>query len=226
MNGADMSRRLAAEALGTAFLLATVVGSGIMGERLADGNVALALLGNTIATGAILVVLILVFGPISGAHFNPAVTLAFALRRELGPGEAAAYVAAQLAGGVAGTIVAHVMFEAPLFAASINVRAGPAQWVSEFVATFGLLATILGCLKYRAEAIPFAVGLYITAGYWFTASTSFANPAVTVARTMTDSFSGIRPIDAPGFILAQLVAAVVVVPVFGWLHGAPADQSK
>ncbi len=227
MSEIGLPRRLGAEALGTAFLLATVVGSGIMGERLADGNVALALLGNTIATGAILVVLILVFGPLSGAHFNPAVTLAFTLRRELPPGTALAYVAAQLAGGIAGVVVAHVMFEMPVLSTSVNVRAGPAQWVSEFVATFGLLATILGCLKYRAEAIPFAVGLYITAGYWFTASTSFANPSVTVARTLTDSFSGIRPIDAPGFIIAQLIAAAACVVVFRWLHGGgEGSQSK
>ena len=196
-------------------------------ERLADGNVALALLGNTIATGAILMVLILIFGPISGGHFNPAVTLAFTVRRELSAGDAVAYVLAQIAGGIVGVVVAHVMFEAPVLAVSLNVRAGPAQWVSEFVATFGLLATILGCLRFRPDAVPYAVGLFITAGYWFTASTSFANPAVTVARTLTDSFSGIRPIDAPGFIAAQLVAALVVVPLFRWLHAeAAADQSK
>ena len=227
MSEIGLPRRLGAEALGTAFLLATVVGSGIMGERLADGNVALALLGNTIATGAILVVLILIFGPLSGAHFNPAVTLAFTLRRELPPSTALAYVAAQLAGGIVGVLVTHVMFKMPVLSTSVNVRAGPAQWVSEFVATFGLLATILGCLKYRAEAIPFAVGLYITAGYWFTASTSFANPAVTVARTLTDSFSGIRPVDAPGFIVAQLIAAAACVAVFRWLHGGDeGPQSK
>ncbi len=227
MNGFGMRRRLVAEGLGTALLLATVVGSGIMGERLADGNVALALLCNGIATGAILMVLILIFGPISGGHFNPAVTLAFTVRRELSAGDAVAYVLAQIAGGIVGVVVAHVMFEAPVLAASLNVRTGPAQWASEFVATFGLLATILGCLRFRPDAVPYAVGLFITAGYWFTASTSFANPAVTVARTLTDSFSGIRPIDAPGFIAAQLVAALVVVPLFRWLHAeAAADQSK
>ena len=211
------ARRLFAEALGTAFLLATVVGSGIMAERLADGNAALALLGNTLATGAILVVLILIFGPISGAHLNPAVTLAFVLRGEIGRALAGAYVAVQVLGGLAGTWIAHVMFDEALFQVSATVRTGPPQWTSEFVAAFGLVAAILGCLRTRPEAVPYAVGLFITAGYWFTASTSFANPAVTVARSFTDTFSGIRPADAPGFILAQLLGAVAATLVFRWL---------
>ncbi|WP_455373275.1 aquaporin [Limibacillus halophilus] len=210
------SRRLAAEALGTFFLLATVVGSGIMGENLAGGNAAIALLGNTIATGAILAVLILVFGPISGAHFNPAVTLAFLLRREIKGGEALLFVGAQLLGGLLGMLAAHAMFELPLLQASSHARGGGAQWFSEFIATFGLVATILGCLRVRAEAIPYAVGLYITAGYWFTVSTSFANPAVTIARSFTDTFSGILPAHAPAFILAQLLGAATATLVFAW----------
>ncbi|NQW09001.1 MAG: aquaporin family protein [Alphaproteobacteria bacterium] len=221
MDDFNRARRLAAELIGTAFLLATVVGSGIMAERLADGNLALALLGNTIATGAILAVLILVFGPISGAHFNPAVTLAFRLRGQIGWDEAMAFVGAQVVGGLIGTVIAHVMFEVPMLTPSTNIRTGLGQWVAEAVATFGLVATILGCIRFRAEAVPFAVGLYITAGYWFTASTSFANPAVTIARTLTDSFSGIRPIDAPGFILAQFAGAILAVLVFGWLLREP-----
>lgn len=221
MDDFNRARRLAAEAIGTAFLLATVVGSGIMAERLADGNVALALLGNTIATGAILAVLILMFGAISGAHFNPAVTLAFRLRGQIGWGETAAFMVAQVAGGLIGTIIAHAMFEAPLLASSVNIRTGTSQWIAEAVATFGLVATILACVRFRPETVAFAVGLYITAGYWFTASTSFANPAVTVARSFTDSFSGIRPIDAPGFIIAQFIGAVLAVLVFGWLLREP-----
>lgn len=212
----DMPRRLAAEFIGTAFLLATVVGSGIMGETLSGGNVALALLGNTIATGAILVVLILVFGPISGAHFNPAVTLSFLLRREISPGHAIIYVVVQIVAALFGVFVAHVMFGEPAFSASVNVRTGAGQWTGEFVATFGLIAAILGCLRFRPDAVPYAVGLFITAGYWFTSSTSFANPAVTIARSVTDSFSGIRPDDAPLFILAQLGAAIVATAVFAW----------
>jgi len=212
-----MARKLFAEWLGTFFLVAVVIGSGIMAERLAGGNIALALLGNTIATGAILVVIILIFGPISGAHFNPAVTFAFLLRRDIDKRTAGYYVILQILGGIAGAAVAHIMFELPLFEASVNVRTGISQWVAEFVATFGLVATIFGCIKSRPEAVPYAVGLFITAGYWFTSSTSFANPAVTIARTMTDTFSGIAPVDAPAFILAQLIAASVVVWVFGWL---------
>lgn len=212
-----LSRRLVAEALGTALLLAVVVGSGIMGESLAGGNTAIALLGNTIATGAILAVLILIFGPISGAHFNPAVTLAFVMRGELEKRIALFYVLVQVAGGLAGMLVAHAMFAEPLLQVSEKLRTGPSQWFAESVATFGLVATILGCLRFRAEAVPFAVGLYITAGYWFTASTSFANPAVTIARSFTDTFSGIRPLDAPAFIVAQLVGAAAATLLFGWL---------
>ena len=217
--GADRGRRLAAEALGTAALLATVVGSGIMGESLAGGNVAIALLGNTIPTGAILVVLIMGLGPISGAHFNPAVTLAFLVRGEIGAGMAAAYVAVQIAGGLAGMLAAHAMFDLSLLQVSVHGRTGAAQWFSEWVATFGLVSTILCVLRFRAVAVPWAVGLYITAAYWFTASTSFANPAVTVARSWTDTFSGIAPAHAPGFIAAQLVGALCAALVCGWLLG-------
>ena len=217
--GADRGRRLAAEALGTAALLATVVGSGIMGESLAGGNVAIALLGNTIPTGAILVVLIMGLGPISGAHFNPAVTLAFLVRGEIGAGMAAAYVAVQIAGGLAGMLAAHAMFDLSLLQVSVHGRTGAAQWLSEWVATFGLVSTILCVLRFRAVAVPWAVGLYITAAYWFTASTSFANPAVTVARSWTDTFSGIAPAHAPGFIAAQLVGALCAALVCGWLLG-------
>lgn len=218
----DLGRRLVAETIGTAFLLSVVVGSGIMGERLAGGNVALALLGNTLPTGAALVVLILIFGPISGAHFNPAVSLCFALRGELSWRDLAAYVAVQVVGGLVGVAIAHGMFEAPIFAASAKLREGPAQWLSEFVATFGLLATILGCLRARADAVPYAVGLYITAGYWFTASTCFANPAVTIARAFTDTFSGIRPLDAPAFMAVQVAGALAALFVFRWLWASPA----
>jgi len=212
-----MARKLFSEWLGTFFLVAVVIGSGIMAERLAGGNVAIALLGNTIPTGAILVVIILIFGPISGAHFNPAVTLAFAIRREIDKKSAVYYAVAQILGGICGAIVAHIMFELPLIEASETARTGVSQWVAEFVATFGLVATIFGCIKAKPEAVPYAVGLFITAGYWFTSSTSFANPAVTIARTMTNTFSGIAPWDAPAFILSQLFAASVVVLVFGWL---------
>jgi glycerol uptake facilitator-like aquaporin len=214
-----MARKLFAEWLGTFFLVAVVVGSGIMAERLSGGNVAIALLGNTIATGAILMVIILIFGPLSGAHFNPAVTLAFAIRGEIDKKTAVLYVIAQILGGICGAIVAHIMFEMPLVEASEHARTGVSQWVAEFVATFGLLATIFGCIKYRPEAVPYAVGLFITAGYWFTSSTSFANPAVTIARTMTNTFSGIAPRDAPGFILSQIFAAIVAVLIFNWLFG-------
>jgi len=213
----SLARCLAAEALGTAFLLATVVGSGIMAETLAGGNVAIALLGNTIATGAILVVLILIFGPISGAHFNPAVTLCFLLRREIGLRNASLYLVVQITAGLAGVLIAHVMFGEPTFAASEKARTGIAQWTGEFVATFGLVATILGTVRFRPEAVPYAVGLFITAGYWFTSSTSFANPAVTIARSLTNTFSGILPAHAPGFVVAQLVGAVAATVVFGWL---------
>jgi len=218
-----MIRPLFSEWLGTFFLVTVVIGSGIMAENLADGNVALALLGNTLATGAILVVIILVFSPISGAHFNPAVTLVFLLRKEINVKTAFFYTLAQILGGISGAIIAHLMFELPLIEASSTERTGISQWVAEFVATFGLITTILGCLKSRAEAIPYAVGLYITAAYWFTSSTSFANPAVTIARTMTNTFSGIAPADAPAFILAQLLAASVAMPVLGWLFNDDKD---
>ena len=213
----DLSRRLAAEAVGTALLLATVVGSGIMGERLAAGNMAVALLANTLATGAALVALILTFGPISGAHFNPAVTLADASQGGLPWRDATGYVAVQIAGAFAGVAAAHVMFELPLFSASRHARHGPAQMFSEFVATFGLLAVIWGCARRRSAAVPFAVAAYITAAYWFTASTSFANPAVTLARAASDTFAGVRPTDAPGFIVAQLLGAAAATGLFRWL---------
>lgn len=219
------SARLAAEFIGTAFLLATVVGSGIMAERLAGGNVALALLANAIATGAILYVLITALGPLSGAHFNPAVTLAFALRREVAGAVALAYVGAQVAGGLIGAWTAHLMFEDAVIQFSTTVRTGPAQWFAEAVATFGLVFTILAVLKTRPREVAAAVGLYITAAYWFTASTSFANPAVTIARAFTDTFSGIRPFDAPAFVVAQLAGAVLAWALCRWLftdRSAPA----
>ncbi len=212
-----MQRRLFAEWLGTLFLLATVVGSGIMAERLAGGNVAIALLGNTIPTGAILVVLILIFNPISGAHFNPAVTLVFVLRKELNKLDAVLYVGAQIIGGIIGVFIAHLMFENPLIDPSTHARTGTSQWISEFVATFGLIATILGCLKSHSHAIPYAVGLYITAAYWFTSSTSFANPAVTIARGFSNTFAGIDPAHIPAFIAMQLLAATVATFTFKWL---------
>ncbi len=214
-----LDRRLGAEFLGTALLLATVVGSGMMAENLAGGNVALALLANAIATGAILVVLITMLAPISGAHFNPAVTLVFMLTKELPVAIACAYVVAQIAGGVAGAFLAHIMFDDELMQVSQTVRAGPAQWTSEIVATFGLVFTILATLRARADTVAASVGLYITAAYWFTASTSFANPAVTVARTLTDTFSGIRPMDMPPFIAAQIIGAVLALGVCRWLFG-------
>jgi glycerol uptake facilitator-like aquaporin len=212
-----LRRKLVAEALGTAFLLAIVIGSGIMGERLAGGNVAIALMGNTLATGAGLIVLIMVFGPVSGAHFNPAVTLADAWQGGLPWHEVPWFLIAQIAGAYFGVMAAHLMFEEPLLFASQHARTGPAQWWSEFVATFGLLSVIWGCVRHRPSAVPFAVGLYITAAYWFTASTSFANPAVTLARSMSDTFAGIRPVDAPGFILAQLLGAILATMLFRWL---------
>jgi glycerol uptake facilitator-like aquaporin len=222
----DSGRRLAAEFIGTAFLLATVIGSGIMAERLAGGNVAIALLGNTIPTGAILVVLITLLGPISGAHFNPAVTLAFALRREIASGLAAWYVIVQIAGGLAGMLAAHAMFEEALFQVSSTVREGPAQFLSEVIATFGLVFTILACLKARASAVAWAVGLYITAAYWFTASTSFANPAVTIARSFTDTFSGIAPADMPFFLIAQVLGAVVATFLCRWLLASAQSDAE
>ena len=214
---ADLARRATAEAVGTALLVAAVVGSGIMGERLAGGNVAVALLANTVATGAALVALILTFGPVSGAHFNPAVTLASASQGGLSARDAAGYLAAQLAGALAGVAAAHLMFGEPLFTASRHARAGAPQLFAEFVATFGLLSVVWGCARLRAGAAPFAVGAYITAAYWFTSSTSFANPAVTAARSLTDTFSGIRPADAPGFVAAQLAGAAAATLLFRWL---------
>lgn len=212
-----LSRRLVAEALGTALLLAIVVGSGIMGERLAGGNAAIALLGNTFATGAGLVVLITIFGPLSGAHFNPVVTLVFALRRELNVATALAYIPAQIAGAVTGVWAAHLMFAEPVLQVSMKLRNGPAQAFSEGVATFGLIAAILGSLRFRPEATPFIVGLYITSAYWFTASTSFANPAVTFARSLSDTFAGIAPSSSPAFIIAQIAGAAVAAILCGWL---------
>jgi glycerol uptake facilitator-like aquaporin len=216
MPGFDLSRRLVAEALGTALLVATVVGSGIMAETLTK-DVALALLGNTLPTGAMLVVLITILGPISGAHFNPAVSLVFALKRELAPRDALSYMAAQIAGGIAGTVLAHAMFALPLLDASLKIRTGGAQWLAEFVAAFGLVATILAGIKFNRPAIPWLVGLYITAAYWFTSSTSFANPAVAIARALTNTFSGIRPLDLPGFVIAELCGAIVGLTLMNWL---------
>jgi len=213
----DLPRRLVAEALGTAFLLATVIGSGIMASRLAGGNGALALLCNTLPTGAILAVLILTFGPVSGAHFNPAISLAFALRRELPWRIAAIYVVCQIAGAIAGVAAAHAMFELPLLQVSETVRAGAGQWLAEGVATFGLVLVVLGCLTCSAASVPYAVALYITAAYWFTASTSFANPAVTLARSLSNTYAGIAPDGIAGFIAAQIAGALIAVPVAGWL---------
>jgi glycerol uptake facilitator-like aquaporin len=217
-------KRLAAEAVGTAFLLATVIGSGIMGEALSGGNDGLALLANAIATGCMLVVLILIFGPVSGAHFNPAVTLVFALRKDIAPAPAVTYVAVQIVGGVVGVLIAHAMFDLTLIQSSARLRTGGGQWLAEAVATFGLLASILGCVRWRPDAVAYAVGLYITAGYWFTASTSFANPAVTIARTLTDTFAGISTAHAPAFIAAQLVGAAAAFQFFRWLFAPPAGS--
>lgn len=212
----DLPRRLVAEGLGTALLVATVVGSGIMAETLTK-DVALALLGNTLPTGAILVVLITILGPISGAHFNPAVTLVFALKRELSVGTGLLYVLAQIAGGIVGTIMAHLMFALPILDVSLKARTGSSQWFAEGIAAFGLVATILAGIRFQKDAIPWLVGLYITAAYWFTASTSFANPAVAIARSLTNTFSGIRPHDLPGFILAEICGALVGLAVMSWL---------
>ena len=224
MRAFDWSRCLAAEALGTGFLLATVVGSGIMAAKLAGGNDAIALLGNTLPTGAILVVLILIFGPISGAHFNPAVSLVFTLRGELALLPFAGYVVAQVFGGVLGVWAAHVMFDLPVWQVSTTVRSGAGQWFAEFVATFGLISTILGCLSWAKPSIPYAVGLYITAAYWFTASTSFANPAVTIARALSNTFAGIAPTGVPGFIAAQMIGAVAALALAAWLF-RPAPEA-
>jgi len=221
----SLPRRLAAEALGSSFLLMAVVGSGIMAERLAGGNVALALLGNTLPTGAILVVLILVLGPVSGAHFNPAVSLAFALRRELPLSGLALYTLAQILGAVAGVWSAHLMFELDLWQVSTKMRAGAGQWFAEGVATFGLVLAILGCLARAPGAVPFAVGLYITAAYWFTASTSFANPAVTLARALSDTFAGIAPAGVLPFILAQALGAALAHAAARWLFEPPLEPA-
>jgi glycerol uptake facilitator-like aquaporin len=209
--------RVTSEFVGTAFLLATVIGSGIMGERLANGNVAIALLANTLATGAALVALILTFGPISGAHFNPAVTLADASQSGLPWREVPAYILGQMSGALIGAACAHLMFDMPLYSVSRHVRSGLSQDFSEFIATFGLMAVIWGCARLRSTAVPFAVGAYITAAYWFTASTSFANPAVTIARCLSDTFAGIRPKDVPGFVVAQLLGAAAATLLFRWL---------
>jgi glycerol uptake facilitator-like aquaporin len=220
-----LARRLAAEALGTALLVATVVGSGIMAESLTK-DMGLALLGDTLPTGAILVVVITILGPISGAHFNPAVTLVFALKRELPTRDAALYVAAQIAGGVAGTFAAHLMFGLPIFETSLKARTGGAQWFAEWLATLGLVVTILGGLRFARTSVPWLVGLYIAAAYWFTASTSFANPAVAIARSLTNTFSGIRPVDLPGFVVAQLLGATCGLWLASWLLSeAGADEA-
>lgn len=226
MSEFSLNRRLTAEALGTAMLVGTVVGSGIMADRLSD-DVAVSLLGNTIPTGAILVVLITILGPISGAHFNPAVTFVFWLKRNLSLAVGLSYIAAQIAGGICGTLIAHVMFEEAVLQASTTARTGPAQWVAEIVATFGLLASILAGIRFREAAVPWLVGLYITAAYWFTASTSFANPAVAISRAFTDTFAGIRPIDLPGFIVAEFIGAALALALFSWLLTAekPASQN-
>jgi glycerol uptake facilitator-like aquaporin len=223
-SASGLDRRLVTEALGTALLVATVVGSGIMADRLSPDD-AVALLGNTLATAAMLVVLITTLGPLSGAHFNPVVSLVMALRRDLKPIEALAYGVAQIGGGVLGTMLAHAMFDLPLLAPGDTVRAGASQWLAEAVATFGLLLTILLGLAHRAAAVPTLVGLYIAGAYWFTASTSFANPAVTIARALTDTFSGIRPVDAPGFILAQIVGGLLAFGLARWLL-TPASQHR
>jgi glycerol uptake facilitator-like aquaporin len=216
----ELARRLAAEAMGTGCLVATVVGSGIMAQSLTH-DAALALLGNTIATGAMLAVLITILSPISGAHFNPAVSLVFAMRRALPARDAAVYTAAQIIGGIAGTAIAQLMFGLPLIALSLKIRTGHAQWLSEFVATFGLIATILAGIRFAQTSVPWLVGLYITAAYWFTASTAFANPAVAIARSLTNSFSGIRPADLPGFIAAEILGALAALAVMTWLLASP-----
>ena len=221
-----MIRKLTAEALGAFFLLAAVVGSGVMAERMAGGNGAIALLGNTIPTGAILVVLITMLGPISGAHFNPAVTLCFALRREISSRDAALYVVAQVLGAILGVFAAHVMFDLPLIDPSTTSRTGVGRWTGEFIATFGLLGAILCCLKARPDAVPTVVGLYITAAYWFTSSTSFANPAVTIARGFSDTFAGIQPADIAPFIAVQLASAVLATAFFTWLLKSRPEPAK
>jgi glycerol uptake facilitator-like aquaporin len=221
-----LSRRLTSELLGTGFLVAAVVGSGVMAEKLSGGNVALALLANTIATGAALVALILTFGSISGAHLNPAVTFAGTLKGNLSWAEASGYVLMQILGGLAGTVVVHMMFGLPVISISHHIRSGPAQFLSEFVASFGLLSVIWGCSRFHSAAVPFAVAAYITSAYWFTASTSFANPAVTIARSLSDTFAGIRPADVPSFIAAQLFGALTATLLFRWLVPGLARKAK
>jgi glycerol uptake facilitator-like aquaporin len=218
-------RRCVAEFVGTAFLLAAIVGSGIMAQRLSQGNIAIALLANSIATGGALVCLIVALGPISGAHFNPAVSIADAMRRGLSATECTCYVVAQVLGGILGVFAAHAMFGLPLVFFSQHVRTGPSQWFAEFVATFGLLVVIWGCVRYKSPFTAFAVASYIIGAYWFTASTSFANPAVTIARSLSDTFAGIRPTDAPAFILAQLLGAIAATALFGWLAPISAMQA-
>jgi glycerol uptake facilitator-like aquaporin len=220
----NLTRRVVAELLGTAILVATVVGSGIMATKLTK-DIGLALLGNTLPTGAILVVLILIFGPVSGAHFNPAVSLVMAQRARMPWGEVGPYVVAQVVGGIAGSLIAHLMFDLPVWQASQTVRAGGAQWFAEFVATFGLVLTIFGIVRFRPESAPVAVGLYITAAYWFTASTSFANPAVTIARAFTDTFAGIAPANVPAFVVAQVIGALAASALAAWLF-APGPQPR
>jgi glycerol uptake facilitator-like aquaporin len=222
----NLARRAVAEIIGTALLLATVIGSGIMAAKLAGGTVALALLCNTIATGAILVVLILVFGPVSGAHFNPAVSVAFAWRGELPWPVAALYIACQTLGGILGAFAAHLMFELPVWQVSVTVRSGGGQWLAEAIATFGLVLTIFGCLARTPAAVPYAVGLYITAAYWFTASTSFANPAVTLARSLSDTFAGIAPANAPGFVAAQMAGMAAAVLLIRWMWNPAENATK
>ena len=222
----DLTRRLAAEALGTFFLVMAVVGSGIMADQLAGGNEALALLCNTIATGAVLVVIITIFVSVSGAHFNSAVTLVMLLRDQIESGTALFYVVVQIAGGCLGAIAAHLMFGLDPVQLGSTARTGVGQWIGEFIATFGLIATILGCVRFRPDALAPAVGLYITSAYWFTSSTSFANPAVTIARALSDTFAGIAPADAPGFVVAELIGAVAAAYLFGWLFASAADTPK
>jgi glycerol uptake facilitator-like aquaporin len=215
----DIARRLAAEALGTGLLVGAVIGSGIMAAKLSGGNDALALLCNTLATGAILVVIITILAPVSGAHFNPVVSLVMTIRGELGAREAVAYIAVQIVGGCLGALFAHLMFGLDPLQLSTTARTGLPQWLAEFVATFGLLLTILGCVRFKPDAVAFAVGLYITSAYWFTASTSFANPAVTIGRSLSDTFAGIAPSDVPAFIVAQIIGALAAAALGGWLFG-------
>jgi len=222
----DLTRRLTAEALGTGILVMAVIGSGIMAEKLAGGNQAIALLCNTIPTGAVLFVIITIFAPVSGAHFNPAVTLVMLLRGEIKSGAALLYVAVQIAGGCAGAVAAHLMFGLDLIQIGSTARTGVGQWAGEFIATFGLIATILGCVRFKPDAVATAVGLYITSAYWFTSSTSFANPAVTIARSLSDTFAGIAPADAPGFIVAELLGAFAAAALFGWLFAEPSAVKK